>query len=108
MYPQSKVTITARGSDISVFRRLRKTAKSDCWRRHVCLLSFRMEQRGSPEQKLMKFDDVLTVCRENSSLIKIRQELCVVYMKTNLLEISDSYNLKMANKGKPKHVIVIY
>jgi len=55
MNPQSKATITARRSDISAFRRLRKTAKSDCWLRHVCLLSVRMEQLGSPEQKFMKF-----------------------------------------------------
>ena len=80
---------------VCILRRVRKIAKSDYWFRHVCL-SICLSVRPQGTTRLPRngfswnliFEDFPKICRENSSLFKIWQELRVFYMKTDILFLS--------------------
>jgi hypothetical protein len=73
-----------------VFRRVRKIAKSDCYLRHVLSVCPSVRPHGTTRLRLdgfswnFIFEDFSKICLENSSFIKIGQELRVLYMKTKI------------------------
>ena len=73
----------------AIFRRVGKIAKSDCQLRHICpsVRPFlHVEELGShrtDSYEIWYLRVFRKFRRENSSFIKIKQEYCVLYMRTN-------------------------
>jgi len=69
------------------FRHLRKNAKIDYQLRCVCLSLRPHGITQLPPERFswnLKFGYVWNICRENSNLVQIGQELGLLYMKTNI------------------------